>query len=306
MDVRQLRYLIAVVEEHSISRAAVRLLMTQPPLSMAITQLEKELGVPLLDRHAKGVRTTAAGEYLVVNARRLLAEIDELSDLVKAIGEGSRGRLSLAVVPSSAWELVPTMLRAFNEQCPDADVELLEAPPGDVIDAVRSRRVDAGLVYSADTDYLMRANVGDLEVDKVRDDPLVLVMTPHHPATAPVVDLADVAGDRWVLPLTREGYPGLAELVQESWQAAGIAPPRARNVDTLQTALPLVQAGLAVTVMPESITKVAGDRVATARLRQGIRPLEAAMIWRRTEQPPPVLAEFLAIARAVRAEQTET
>jgi len=175
----------------------------------------------------------------------------------------------------------------------NVDVEMVDAPPSDVIDQVRSRRVDAGIVYSADTGYLARASASDLHVRRVRSDELVLVMPRGHPMHTHEIELAAVADDRWILPFTREGFPGLAELVREAWWEAGIAPPRSRSVATLQTALPLVEAGLGEAVMPKAVTRIGGSRVSIARVRGHLRPLEAALLWRRHEAPTPVLTRFL-------------
>jgi DNA-binding transcriptional LysR family regulator len=292
-----MRYLVAVAEAGSISGAAERLHMTQPPLSIAVAQLEKKLGTSLLERHARGVQLTPAGHVLVERARRLLAEVDELGDAVRAVGDGSSGQLTLGVVPSSGWGIVPELLRALVAGSPAVEVELLELPPSDVLDLVRGGRLDAGIVASADTGYLRDANAADLCVLELEVDELVLVMPSDHPARADVVDLADFASDRWVLPLTREGYPGLADLVQHAWRDAAIAPPRARNVATLQTALPLVEAGLAVTVAPAAVASAIGPGLATGRLRQQVPPLEFAVAWRRHEEPSPVLAALLGVAR---------
>lgn len=125
MELRELRYLTAVADEGSISRAAARLHMTQPPLSMAVAKLEHDLGVQLLERHAKGVRPTAAGAYLVSNARRILAQVEELDDMVRAVTVGSVGVLALAVTPAIAWEHAPALLQTFGRSAPLVDVDLI-------------------------------------------------------------------------------------------------------------------------------------------------------------------------------------
>lgn len=295
MELRELRYLIAVVEEGSISRAAERLQMTQPPLSTAITKLERSLSVALLDRHPKGVTATAAGAHLVDHARRLLTEIDQLADMVRAIGEGSQGTLSIAVTPANAWVHAPALLTDFARECSDTEVELVQEPPSMVIDAVRSRRVDAGLVYCAGIADLRRTHGTDLHITLFAVDPLVLVLPVNYPRTGRTLRLADLTSDRWVLPWTREGYPGLADLVYDSWRRAGISA-RTRNVGTLEEALPLVQAGLGVAVMPESVSIIAGDRVRTAQPKPGIGQLQSVLIWRRHEAPSPVLLRLLDVA----------
>ncbi|HEY1486140.1 MAG TPA: LysR family transcriptional regulator, partial [Micromonosporaceae bacterium] len=109
MDIRRLRYFVAVAEERSISRAARRLHLAQPPLSVQLHGLERELGVTLFTRHRRGVDLTEAGVELAHHARRLLDDIDTVTDAVRSVGQGASGRLTLAFVPALAVTLLPDL-----------------------------------------------------------------------------------------------------------------------------------------------------------------------------------------------------
>jgi DNA-binding transcriptional LysR family regulator len=296
MELRHLRYLLTVVEERSISRAAARLNMSQPPLSTAIAQLERELGVKLLERHARGVEPTEAGTYLVEQARELVATMAEVSAAVVAVGTGRRGHLAVAAVPGSGWELLPSSLETFSRDRPEVEIEIADVSPTEAIERVRSRRADAGLVQTVDTRYIERLHARDLEVAMVRREPLVAVMPRARADQRPLVELADLAGERWLLPADAATWPDLAGLIRDAWHRAGISPPAARIVATLDTAVHLVGAGFGVALMPASVGRIAPPTVVVRPLRQHLPPIESAVVWRRNERPSPVLAQFLRAA----------
>jgi len=300
MEMRQLRYLVAVVEERSISRAAARLNMSQPPLSTTIAQLERELGVKLLDRHARGVEPTEAGGYLVDQARRLLANLDEVSTTVGAVGTGRRGRITLAAVSGTAWQLLPTCLAAFARDRPDVGIEIADGTCEEAIERVRARRADAALVFTTNTGELDRRVAADLEVAMVGREPVVAVLPerPDGSSAGAAVDLAVLAGERWLLPPDDAGWPEIAALVRDAWRKAGIAPPAALTVASLGTAVELVAAGFGVAVMPASVRRLARPGIVVRPVRQHLPPIESAVLWRRHERPSPVLAQFLRAAMA--------
>src|ERR671936_1449943 len=126
MDLRQLRYFVVVAEERSVTRAAARLHLTQPPLSAQLARLEHELGTPLLVRHRRGVDLTEAGRHLLDHARRLLAGVDAAADSVRRLGEGRAGRLSVAFVPAAAPTVLAPLLRRYHRDRPDVALELHE------------------------------------------------------------------------------------------------------------------------------------------------------------------------------------
>lgn len=161
---------------------------------------------------------------------------------------------------------------------------------------MHGRRAEVGLLYSADTGYLAGVHSADLNVVLLRADPLRVVLPVGVVDPEEEVDIRDLADERWVLPWTQPGFPGLTDLVQATWQRAGMASPRTRSVSTLEEALLLVQSGLGVGVMPETVTRIASDRVVVARSRQEFPPLEAALVWRRNETESPVLRRFLDVA----------
>ncbi len=298
MDLRQLRYFAAVVHEGSVSRAAANLSMTQPPLSSAIAQLERELGVRLLERHSRGVDATEAGAFLARESVRLLAGVDELVAAVRGIGGGRIGRLTIATTAAVTWEILPNLLAAFDRRSPDVDSEIVEAGEPDVIDQVRDRRADVGVVYCTRTQHLERLRGRDLEVALIHREPVVIVV-PRESALAegPTVDLASLGAQRWLLPTSYDGFPGLAGHTRAAWELAGIEPEVRRTVGSLSTMVQLVGAGLGVAMVPASV-RALGPTARMVRLATPLAPIEAAVVWRRHERPSPVLERFLRAALA--------
>ncbi|MCK6211615.1 LysR family transcriptional regulator [Georgenia sp. EYE_87] len=298
MELRQLQYFVTVVDERSVSQAAVRLHMTQPPLSTSMRQLEKEIGVPLLRRHARGVEPTDAGLFLAEEARRLLRHLDDVQVRARAVGAGRLGRLGIATVTAGSWHLLPSILRAFHRRAPDVDLDVEDVLPDEVVERVRDRRAGVGLVYCADTQTLARSAAAGLETAVARREPLVAVVPRDHPAaSASVIDLRDLADEPWIVPSARASFAGLPEILRRAWQEAGVAPRHQRSSATPTTALALVVGGQGVTVLPSSVNAVAGPEVRVAPLQQPVPPLEAAVVWP-AGAPSPVLSAFLAAALA--------
>jgi len=295
MDVRQLRYFLTIVHERSVSRAAERLGMTQPPLSTAVAQLERELGVPLLERHPRGVEPTEAGRDLAERAALILATIEAATTAVRAVGTGERGQLTIATSPAVAQDLLPSLLAHFDASSPDVQTEIHDAADPEVVERVRERGSDVGLAYCTRTAELERLVARDLEVALIRREPLVAVSAA--PYGRPTVTIGSLAGETWVLPTGYDGYPGLAEAVRRAWARAGVEPAGRRSVASPVTAIRLVAAGAGVTLAPASLAgyaRAAGGHVRS--LDEPMASVEAAVLWRRHDQRSPVLARFLRAA----------
>ena len=144
---RRLQYFVAVAEELSFNRAARRLHMAQPPLSVQIKNLEEELGVILFERTSRGVVLTEAGEFLLEEARRLLVQVDQTVSAVRRVGQGEVGRLTLGFVPSASNETLPPILSAFGERFPGVELFLREMRPDLIVRRLHDRQIDAGLLY---------------------------------------------------------------------------------------------------------------------------------------------------------------
>jgi DNA-binding transcriptional LysR family regulator len=271
---RRLGYFVAVAEELSFTRAAQRLHMAQPPLSQQIALLEKELGTPLFDRSRRAIRLTAAGAALLPEARRLLTDLDETVRMVRGVGDGTVGRLTIGFVPSAINGVLPDLLREFGATHPAVELTLRELAPDALLRAVHERRLDVAVLY-------LPISEPDLAQRRIASEDLLLAVPEAHPAAAaPTVALADVAGEPFVLP-ERHDVPGLHAAITALFDGAGITPRIAqRGVWLIQTVLGLVAAGIGMAVVPSSAAALGRKGVTLRRLTNVTQRLDLAAIWR--------------------------
>ncbi|HLU54106.1 MAG TPA: LysR substrate-binding domain-containing protein [Pseudonocardia sp.] len=288
MRYRRLAYFVAVAEEQSFTRAAQRLHMAQPPLSQQIALLEKEIGTPLFDRSHRAVRLTAAGAALLPEARRLLADLDETVRMVRGVGEGTIGRLTVGFIPSAMNGVLPDLVREFRATHPGVDLTLREMAPDALVHAVLERRLDVAVLY-------LPLDEPDLAHRRLACEELLLALPEAHPAAAAsAVALADVAREPFVLQ-ERYDVPGLHAAVTALFADAGITPRVAqRGVWLIQTVLGLVAAGIGLALVPSSAATLRRSGVVLRPLSGPARRVELAAFWRRDEASPP-LDEFLAV-----------
>jgi DNA-binding transcriptional LysR family regulator len=303
MDMRTLRCFLAVAEEGSITRAALRLHMSQPPLSVRLQALERELDVALLLRHGRGVELTTAGRVLEERARRLLADADATAEAVRSVGQGMRGHLSVTVGATVAPRLLAKLLAAMRASAPDVEVGVTDAAGADVLDAVGHADADAGLIHLGPADPAgapganakPRAGQHALEIAVVDREPLVAVLPVAHPqAAGERVDLATLRDDVLVAPARASG-PGLHEHVLAAWRSVDGDPDRVLESGSITTALALVQGGVGVAILPAALAAVAWRGLVAAPLRQHRPAVETAVVWRPSATSP-VVRRFLRLA----------
>jgi len=248
IELRLWRQFLAVAEELHFGRAAQRLNMTQPPLTQAIAQLEALLGLKLFDRTKRSVQLTAAGAALVPEARDLLARAQALPAYARASANGEAGRLRLAFVSTVGFELLPRWVRAFREQYPKVQLELIEAT-GDVqLQAFERGEIDAGFMLHSPG----FAPPG-LACRRISQDPLVVALPELHPLASKVtLALADLL-DQPLVIFPRRIVPSLYDAIFAMYHAAGQLPQVAQEAIQMQTIVNLVSAGLGVAWVPESV-----------------------------------------------------
>ncbi|MFF4214472.1 LysR family transcriptional regulator [Streptomyces sp. NPDC001796] len=294
MDLRGLECFLAVADHGSVSRAAAHLHMTQPPLTVRLQSLERELGVELLVRHSKGVELTAAGRLLAERARRLFAELAQTREMVRAVGLGTRGRLSVAVGHTVSPRLL-ARLTGGPRLGPDVDVALTDVSDADVIERVHRREAHAGLLHLPPVEPGQARHAGGrargLEVAVVARDRLAVVLPERHPAAGcDRVDLATLEDDRVVV--ADAVGEGLAAHVRTAWSGAPKASATHHEAGSVAHALALVEAGAGVTLVPMEHTALVWPGLVPRPLRQHTGVVETAVCWRPDEDSP-VLRRFL-------------
>lgn len=291
IELRHLRYFIAVAEELSFTRAARRLHMAQPPLSTQIRRLEEELGVGLFDRSRRSVRLTAAGEALLAEARRLLIAVEQTLSSMQRIGRGEVGRLTLGFVPSASNNVVPQLVRAYRRRFPDVDLYLREMAPDDLIRGLRAGGIDVCLLYLPFADP-------SLEVRVVAREALVAALPADHPLAARErLTMRDLAGEPFVLP-AQHRMPGLLAQVNEACRRADFTPtPVQTDVWLMQTVIALVSAGMGVALVPASVEALHRTGVTYRRIEDVQPSVELGAVWRRDDASPLVAGLLGALMR---------
>jgi DNA-binding transcriptional LysR family regulator len=275
MELRRLRYFLAVAEELNFTRAAARLQMAQPPLSAQIQVLEGELGVTLFDRSRRAVSLTPAGRALVPEARRLLADAEQTARIVRHADDGTVGRLAVGFVPAAVNGVLPDILRRYRADCPGVVLSLHECSPDDLISQLHEHRIEAAFLFAplADDTLLSRC---------VSAQHLVAALPEGHPlARGATVDARALAAGPMILP-TQHETPGLFSRIRLLFDELGIAPNVVqREVWMMQTIVGLVAAELGAAIVPSSVALTPREGVVYLPLEQETAPVEMTVAWRR-------------------------
>lgn len=286
MELRHLRYLVAVAEELHFGRAAIRLNISQPPLSQQIRQLEEELGVQLFERTKREVRLTEAGKRLVEEAHQVLGRIDHFSKVASQAGGGEIGHLSVGVTGGVNQILVET-LRLLGKTYPGVRIELQYMSTGTQTEALREGRIDIGFLN-------LPVQEAAFVVESIKAEPLWIALPRNHPLTRlRKVPLTALSTERIIL-FPRRATPGLHDTLTGMCREAGFTLNVVHEVDSIVGGLTLVSADLGIAFATPSVQKLWPD--VAFRPIHPVASVEQGVVYRR-EGMSPVLETFL---RAVR------
>lgn len=289
MELRQLRYYVAVAEELHFRRAAERLHMSQPPLSHQIRLLEQELGVELLTRTRRRVDMTPAGEAFLRDARTVLAELDRATRNAQRIHAGQTGTLRVSFAGSALLSVVPRVVQRLTDTHPAIDIELHERSTSDQVRALVAGATDLGLAP-------LPVGDADVEIDVlVRERTVAAVPASHPLARARDVTLRRLAEFPFVL-FPREQAPGYHDLLMMSVTSAGTPPRVIQQAAETQTIIGLVAAGVGISLVPASVQQLALDGVAYRPVSDA-PDTELAALTRRGDRTA-LIAAFLEAARS--------
>jgi DNA-binding transcriptional LysR family regulator len=289
MELRHLRYLIAVAEELNFGRAAIRLRISQPPLSQQIRQLEEELGVRLFDRTKRQVKLTEAGKLFVVEAQQILSQVDHFVSLASRIGEGTIGRLTVAGQAVLNEVLVQT-LRVFAQQYPGVHIELQFMNTALQIEALREGHVHVGFLH-------LPVDDSHLTLEPIKREPLWLALPKGHPlAQQKRVALTSLAHQPFIM-FARRSSTGLHDVITTACRNAGFSLNVVHEVDNVIASMTLVTAGLGLAFCSPSWRKLWPD-IAFRPFLEPVPALEYAVAYRSGAQSP-TLESFLKVVRRI-------
>jgi DNA-binding transcriptional LysR family regulator len=295
MELRHLRYFLAVAEELNFSRAALRLHIAQPPLSQQIRQLEDELGLQLLERGSRPLRLTEAGRHFQTEALAVLAKLDEAVAGTRRIGRGEVGWIGIGYVGSAMNLLLPPVLRRFHAEHPGVEVLLYETLPHEQPAALLDRRIHVGFIRPG-------FDHPELVEESLYDEPICVALpSDHRWANRTGIAIAELVDEPVVLYGGRLSRGVDSSFILSLFRAGGVEPKVAVQAQYAESALGLVAAGMGVALAAAGFGLVprSGVRFVPVVPPTACFPMKVA--YRPTERSPIVLA-LLKIAREVAAD----
>ena len=290
MELRHLRYFVAVADELHFGRAAEKLHISQPPLSHQIQDLERELGVDLFHRTRHFVALTEAGRAFLEEVRHILKDTDHAVATARKAGHGEVGHLSLGFGPASEAAVLGKILNAFLSRHANVALDLQTLHSQEQVDALLNRRIDVAFP-------ILPVSHRDIVSETIADEPLIAAMPAAHPlARAGRVRLADLRAEAFVR-VTPEAGPAFHDLVLRACAEAGFAPSVKREAGHVLTVLGLVGAGLGVAILPGPLGSRPTEGVVFRPLVHAPR-VQIGIAYRRGEVST-LLLSLLRVAREV-------
>ena len=290
MDLHRLRYFLATADELSFRRAADRIGVNQSAVSRQIAALEDELGVTLFERRSTGARLTEVGRVFLLDARRIVSDIERARETIAAVAFGTEGRLRLAICEDATTPTFAAIIAAHRERFPAVTLDLFEIPSAMQPAALRRGEIDAGL--------LLPPVRGDgIQFDELwREDWLVAMPSGHRLADMETVSVSELAGENFITGHPEFG-PGCYAQSQAMFVAVGIQPHIVALAFRRLTMAMLVQSGAGITLVPGAFAGTAMDGIVTRPLLAGDHRMCVAAAYPEGDLAGGV-AQFLRIARA--------
>lgn len=290
VELRHLRYFVAVAEERNFTRAAERLHIAQPPLSRQIQQLEETLGVQLFERNARPLKLTDTGRFFYTHALQLLAQTAELEAMTRRVGKIER-TMSIGFVGSTLYGMLPRIIRRFRTEHADIALTLHEMSTMDQIHALKEGRIDVGFGRIRHDDAGVRRVV-------LREERMIVALPLGHPLSVgrSVLALHDLL-DQTLIIFPKAPRPSFADQVLAAFHDRALRPGRIQEVRELQIALGLVAAGEGVSVVPSSVYGLKRDDVTYCELDDPKLVSPIIMSMRMADESPDLRAMLEMIYR---------
>jgi len=274
VELRHLRYFVAVAEMENVSRAALKLNVSQPALSRQIRDLEAEIGFSLLERTAKSVRLTDAGRAFLDNARALLQNADEAVTKARAVASAEPTELHVGYSAENTVEILPKTLRAFQQAMPNVHVRLHDWNNKDMVDGIRDGRLQLGLIVPP----AKASALHDLRYEELFYVRVCVVVAPQHPfARRRAIPIAEVAAEP-LIGLTREDYPGYYDYVSMIFSKVKQKPRVVEEYDSYNGIISAVEAGTGVALGGDVLGHILGNRVKLLHITPEPKPVAVGIV----------------------------
>ncbi len=285
MELRHVRYFVAVAEELHFGRAAERLQMAQPPLSQQIQDLERELEVQLFTRTKRTVTLTAAGEAFLIEARLLLHQADYMISVARRAAKGEIGHLGMSFVGSACYKVLPEIVQNFRARYPEISLMLHQLTTSQQIEALQQKQVQVGILRPPFADT-------GLESLCIARERLILALPEHHRlARQQRIPLQEIIDEPFILFPSEQGL-GFYHQILGLCLDAGFVPEVVQEAAEMQTIVSLVATGIGLSLVPDSLRHLQRTGVVYRDLVEASPLLEVRIVWRNDDSSP-VLRSFL-------------
>jgi DNA-binding transcriptional LysR family regulator len=256
MELRHLRYFVAVAEASNFTKAAEQLRIAQPSLGRQVQDLEDEIGVDLLKRSTRGVTLTAEGKLFLEEARELLRRTDESVKRVRALARGEYGELHIAFSPTATVEILPGALAAFQKAVPDVKVVLHDMSSDEIIDGLRNGTLQLAVTVWPGAEYHP-----EVEFESLKTYPICVVLPPnHHLVRLKTIPLEKLVAEPLIV-LNRKNYPEAPVIVEKLFRSLGIKPQIALECDGGSSIVTAIESGRGIAILSPIFKLVAGNRL---------------------------------------------
>jgi len=291
MELRHLRYFVAVAEQENVSRAALKLHVSQPGLSRQIRDLEDEIGFQLFERSAKSLRLTDAGKTFLIEARAVLQRAEDAVTKARAAAGGTRGEIHVGYAPSLTVQILPQALRTFQAEFPNVRVALHDLSTEEMLAQLSGKKLQVALTVRPPANQLRGLGIEELARYAMR-----VAVAPLHPlAKSKMISLAQISREP-LIAYSRKDYPEYHAMLARLFAPAGRKPRIAAEHDSGTSLIAAVESGHGLALVPECLACMVGPRLKLIPLRDGPPPIPVAAIWCQDNQTE-LVKQFISAAR---------
>ena len=291
MELRHLRYFVAVAEAENVSRAALKLHVSQPGLSRQIRSLEDEIGFQLFERSAKSLKLTAAGKVFLAEAKSVLQHADDAVKKARAISGGTGGEINVGYAPSLTVQILPAALRAFQGEFPHVRVTLHDLSSEEMLAQLDEKKLQVALTVRPPAKLLR--GLSFLEIVRYA---MVVAVAPNHPlAKLKAITLRQAASEP-LIGLNRRDYPEYHGEMKKLFAAVGRKPNFAEEHEGGTSIIAAVEAGRGIALVPSSLACMVGTRVKLIPLKPALPPISVGALWLKANDSE-MVKKFVAAAK---------
>lgn len=289
MELRHLRYFVAVAEELHFSLAAQKLNIAQPPLSQQIQQLENELGVRLFLRTKRQVKLTYAGKVFLDNALKILNDLERACEATQRAHRGELGKIIVAFTGTATYDILPNLIQLYQARYPLVDLTVFQLVTTAQVEALLTGEIDVGILCAP-------LEIAELNVGVIRYEPFVVALPADHPLAEKTggIEAGELAAELFIMTPRKLG-PAYYDVIINICHNAGFSPNVVQESGELGTILALVAAKMGISLVPHSLQNIHMEGVVYRQLKNPFPKLQTALAWRKSENSP-VVHTFLELA----------